>query len=52
MYATLVAAGEAAIVNWLLSVVDTPLESAIEAAMEQLAETYWQAEYDRAVTGL
>ncbi|WLA80357.1 hypothetical protein [Bradyrhizobium elkanii] len=52
MYATFMAASEAAIVNWLLSVVDTPLESVAEAALEQLADTYWQAEYDRAVTGL
>lgn len=52
MYATLIAAGEAAIVNWLLSVVGTPLEGAVEAAMEQLADTYWRAEYERAVAGL
>lgn len=52
MYAILMAAGEAAIVNWLLSVVDTPFESAVEAALEQVADRYWRAEYARAVTGL
>ncbi|MCS3690910.1 hypothetical protein [Bradyrhizobium elkanii] len=52
MYATLIAAGEAAIVNWLLSVVDTPLEGAVESVLEHLADTYWLAEYERAVAGL